>query len=171
MSCANCKKDASTKLCGQCGKAIYCSKDCQKVDWGRHKVECPTLVGLDKDENVVTFAKHWLGETSKLPEVANKARRWLETRKESAIFAFEIFDYEIFKLLRTQLKYSSIPQSALPLLISQAEKGSGLHDFYKSQYEILIKKEEPIVKLMLIIRTKDKLLMASSDVQSGIEPK
>jgi hypothetical protein len=26
--------------CGRCHKVYYCSRDCQRQDWGRHKPEC-----------------------------------------------------------------------------------------------------------------------------------
>lgn len=46
-SCATCKKPASIvskesalKICEQCKKIYYCSRECQKKDWKRHKLEC-----------------------------------------------------------------------------------------------------------------------------------
>jgi Ankyrin repeats (3 copies)/MYND finger len=45
FSCGACQKqgDASAvKLCSVCGTARYCSVDCQKDDWAKHKTACTT---------------------------------------------------------------------------------------------------------------------------------
>ena len=42
-ACAACDKsggDIKFKMCSACQKVWYCSKDCQRSDWKRHKVEC-----------------------------------------------------------------------------------------------------------------------------------
>lgn len=45
--CANCHTrettDVPLKPCNKCQTSPYCSRDCQKVDWKRHKKECPLL--------------------------------------------------------------------------------------------------------------------------------
>ena len=38
--CAACLRPGATRRCGRCGKASYCSKDCQRQDWARHKKTC-----------------------------------------------------------------------------------------------------------------------------------
>ncbi len=38
--CAACLRPGATRRCGRCGKASYCSKDCQRTDWARHKKTC-----------------------------------------------------------------------------------------------------------------------------------
>lgn len=37
--CRKCGK-SGTKKCGKCGLVNYCSRDCQRKDWKRHKAEC-----------------------------------------------------------------------------------------------------------------------------------
>ena len=37
--CWRCESPCSQR-CGRCSVAYYCSKKCQKQDWGRHKVDC-----------------------------------------------------------------------------------------------------------------------------------
>ena len=34
----------SLKKCSRCQVALYCSKDCQRQDWGRHKADCSGLI-------------------------------------------------------------------------------------------------------------------------------
>ena len=38
-SCETCKKPASSQ-CARCNSVHYCSKECQKSDWKRHKLYC-----------------------------------------------------------------------------------------------------------------------------------
>jgi len=38
--CHICQKDAKDKLCSRCRKVRYCSVECQKKDWNRHKKFC-----------------------------------------------------------------------------------------------------------------------------------
>jgi hypothetical protein len=39
--CFTCKKDNSElKKCSNCLSISYCSKECQRNDWKRHKLEC-----------------------------------------------------------------------------------------------------------------------------------
>jgi ankyrin repeat protein len=38
--CAACKKENSTKKCGQCKKVYYCSRECQQENWPAHKLIC-----------------------------------------------------------------------------------------------------------------------------------
>ena len=40
-SCYNCDKEMeTTKQCANCQHAVYCSKDCQKKHWSKHKPNC-----------------------------------------------------------------------------------------------------------------------------------
>ena len=44
--CSHCHRPSSTlKRCGKCRKTSYCSKDCQKSAWKRHKEICKVLLG------------------------------------------------------------------------------------------------------------------------------
>jgi hypothetical protein len=43
VTCDTCKKRSSytkMKKCSRCRNATYCSVECQKQDWNRHKTEC-----------------------------------------------------------------------------------------------------------------------------------
>ena len=39
MACRVCNR-AGTETCGRCSKAKYCSKECQRGDWPKHKKTC-----------------------------------------------------------------------------------------------------------------------------------
>lgn len=49
MHCSHCYKDAQFK-CGSCLESGYCSRDCQKLDWVNHKVECELVEAGTKRE-------------------------------------------------------------------------------------------------------------------------
>ena len=36
----NCKSDDAVYMCSKCGLARYCSRDCQRADWKKHKPNC-----------------------------------------------------------------------------------------------------------------------------------
>ncbi|KAL3848317.1 hypothetical protein ACJMK2_019185 [Sinanodonta woodiana] len=43
--CFVCNSRQSVKVCSRCKGIAYCSKTCQKRDWGRHKQDCITVEG------------------------------------------------------------------------------------------------------------------------------
>lgn len=40
VHCGNAREVVKTLVCGQCGKARYCNRECQKSHWPIHKKEC-----------------------------------------------------------------------------------------------------------------------------------
>ena len=40
FQCSNCSKDAAENRCSRCTAVKYCSKDCQKEHWEKHKSHC-----------------------------------------------------------------------------------------------------------------------------------
>ena len=40
MSCYTCNSNENFKKCSTCKVIKYCSTNCQKNDWHRHKLEC-----------------------------------------------------------------------------------------------------------------------------------
>ncbi|KAG6836341.1 hypothetical protein H0H93_008951 [Arthromyces matolae] len=40
MKCTNSNLGAPTRLCGGCKLALFCSKECQRNDWRRHRKKC-----------------------------------------------------------------------------------------------------------------------------------
>lgn len=45
VGCAKCGKGGSSMRCSRCRKVRYCSKQCQRQDWGKHKSTCAALSG------------------------------------------------------------------------------------------------------------------------------
>lgn len=45
--CFVCQKE-NPKTCSRCHSISYCSKDCQKIDWKRHKTECNRTITLER---------------------------------------------------------------------------------------------------------------------------
>ena len=43
--CANCGRDNASKTCGRCMTQVYCSTECQRADWKRHKASCQSVEG------------------------------------------------------------------------------------------------------------------------------
>lgn len=69
MSCAKCQKDndVSLKSCGRCLQVRYCSSECQKQDWHRHKLTdcCCTVLYVPADSSIPISVK-------KLPPSKNR---------------------------------------------------------------------------------------------------
>ena len=53
--CAACLRPGATRRCGRCGKASYCSKDCQRQDWARHKNMSGARRRPERADRVVDF--------------------------------------------------------------------------------------------------------------------
>ena len=53
-SCATCNKDNCTLRCSACKCVYYCSANCQKSDWSKHKPECQKQQKDLKPEKVQT---------------------------------------------------------------------------------------------------------------------
>lgn len=62
--CANClKAEVKLKVCGSCKKVNYCSAQCQKSHWKKHKPTCKGTIGVVKnpEEDSGVFMKVSLG--------------------------------------------------------------------------------------------------------------
>lgn len=66
--CATCNK-ITTQYCARCKCNFYCSKECQKKDWFKHKIVCSSL---EKDSGKVTerIVDQWTCENRYLFEQA-----------------------------------------------------------------------------------------------------
>lgn len=72
--CHVCGKPTQLFACGQCRTTRYCSKDCQKSDWTKHKETCREKAA--SEENKVKLLEN------KSKSVENKAVKEAETRKK-----------------------------------------------------------------------------------------
>ncbi|KAJ8309710.1 hypothetical protein KUTeg_011575 [Tegillarca granosa] len=45
------KKGVDLKVCGKCKSAWYCSSECQKSDWKKHKTDCKFLSSMKEDQD------------------------------------------------------------------------------------------------------------------------
>ena len=45
--CFHCGKAGAKCSCGQCHRAFYCGRDCQRADWKRHKRACRAAVAAE----------------------------------------------------------------------------------------------------------------------------
>ena len=54
--CAACEKKSNSLLkCSQCGTLSYCDKQCQKLDWKIHKIECFIVKKTNQDPNLQDY--------------------------------------------------------------------------------------------------------------------
>lgn len=42
-ACAYCYRFGATKICSACRSVRYCTRDCQKLGWAKHKTECRNM--------------------------------------------------------------------------------------------------------------------------------
>ena len=49
QACAHCSRGEVSLLSCVCGEAAYCGRECQRLDWPRHKPSCPPYVLKDCD--------------------------------------------------------------------------------------------------------------------------
>lgn len=61
-NCSHCSKtpdeNGPFQRCGACKVARYCSKDCQKADWEKHKALCKSLRKSNQNEDSFVSGSH-----------------------------------------------------------------------------------------------------------------
>ena len=57
--CRQCTRTEEFRLlkCGHCKKASYCSVECQKEHWGKHKIFCKKYMDLKNEKKKITIVK------------------------------------------------------------------------------------------------------------------
>ncbi|KAF8451738.1 hypothetical protein BDZ91DRAFT_750228 [Kalaharituber pfeilii] len=64
-TCATCQKPASQR-CGQCHTTYYCTRDCQKADWKKHKRTCSIASGSARPNSRPTIQAHSVSDAAGL---------------------------------------------------------------------------------------------------------
>ena len=54
--CSNCGRDNASKTCGRCMTQVYCSTECQRADWKRHKASCQSVEGMEASADAAKAA-------------------------------------------------------------------------------------------------------------------
>ena len=55
--CANCGRGNASKTCGRCMAQAYCSTECQRADWKRHKASCQSVEDLEASADAAKAAE------------------------------------------------------------------------------------------------------------------
>ncbi|KZV63493.1 hypothetical protein PENSPDRAFT_209593 [Peniophora sp. CONT] len=53
--CGHCGKQCERRACKQCRMIAYCSAECQKADWPKHKKNCATMAETKSPEETEIF--------------------------------------------------------------------------------------------------------------------
>ena len=71
--CSYCVRQITTyQVCSGCKSAFYCSKDCQKKDWPKHKLVCQVIQALEKNKTTEEITINQLKGT--IYELSKKSR-------------------------------------------------------------------------------------------------
>jgi MYND finger len=54
-----CNNRQDLKRCQTCSLVMYCSKECQKKDWKRHKLDCAHCLWCVEFSSIASLATSW----------------------------------------------------------------------------------------------------------------
>eukprot|EP00729_Bicosta_minor_P017662 gene17662-biopygen9417 len=57
-ACAHCKAEGAANYCGGCSQRSYCSKECQTMDWKKHKKLCKKLQAMHRAQPAPQRSHH-----------------------------------------------------------------------------------------------------------------
>ncbi len=81
--CANCGRDNASKTCGRCMAQAYCSTECQRADWKRHKASCQSVEGLEASAAATKAdASEWMTASDASEKLSEKLSMDAVTGKE-----------------------------------------------------------------------------------------
>lgn len=97
--CSNCRKTQKElpiplKRCAQCKNQWYCSRECQKTDWKRHKKVCSSTFGKPKSTST-RKATSRLVCFNPNPLKALNDGTWLHNRPKNDVFKLLVDTYRI----------------------------------------------------------------------------
>lgn len=104
--CTTCQKaqdDVSVPLkwCAKCKKDLYCSQECQKADWKRHKKSCGAIAtGTTQSNTTTNNTTHASSSSGKLCSIENpftalKDGTWLKDRSKKDVYQLLIDVYRL----------------------------------------------------------------------------
>jgi len=103
-SCLSCGKEGKLLACTQCKTAKYCSRDCQKEDWKRHKKWCKIALQIPLDSAFLQANPHNRDIFMNMDQVLEYAGSYMKNLKHMHIYIPEVCIIGYLKFAPRNLK-------------------------------------------------------------------
>jgi len=119
--CNACDK-TTTKLCGRCKIAFYCSKECQRAKWPTHRVHC----GAEYQRQIAQRVHDASGQFITLTKLINGATAVTDKAGNTATLTFqEAVERGILEAQDGILNYGNIAEETLARFYSEGHEPPG----------------------------------------------